>query len=238
MVFICGVCSAGEKPEIKDKQDKINYSLGFQIGGDFKRQGMEINPDAVMKGIEDAFSDAEPRLNPETMRRMLLDVKKSILEERNREKRTAAQKYQKEAKDFFAENGKKDGVVTLPSGLQYKVIKEGNGRRPGPEDSVKVHYLGTLIDGTEFGSSYGREKPAIFRVNGIILGLTEALQLMREGANWQIYVPSDLAFGDRGALAYRTLIFDLELISVEAANSGDKLKVKPIKRTNKERNQE
>lgn len=213
--------SAGESPEIKDRQDKINYSLGFQVGGDFRRQGMDINPDSVLEGIEDAISGREPRLSRKDMQDLLLGIKKKVLAGRQKEKRASAEKYKEEAKDFFDENRNKDGVVTLPSGLQYKVLKEGHGRNPGPEDSVKVHYRSTLIDGTEFGSSYGNEKPSTFRVNGIIRGLTEALQLMKEGANWQIYVPADLAYGDRGPLAYRTLIYDLELISVEDTGQSD-----------------
>ena len=111
----------------------------------------------------------------------------------------------------------KKGVVTLPSGLQYKVIREGTGKSPGPHDSVKVNYRGTLINGQEFDSSYRENKPATFRVDGVIKGWTEALQLMKEGAKWQLFIPADLAYGERGALADRTLIFDVELVSVASS---------------------
>jgi FKBP-type peptidyl-prolyl cis-trans isomerase FklB len=114
----------------------------------------------------------------------------------------------------LAENATKEGVKTTPSGLQYKVIREGTGKTPGPHDSVTVHYRGTRLDGREFDSSYRKNEPATFRVDGVIRGWTEALQLMKEGAKWQLFIPADLAYGERGPLADKTLIFDVELISV------------------------
>ncbi len=125
-------------------------------------------------------------------------------------------KYRAEGSEFLASNAKKQGVITLPSGLQYKVLEEGTGRSPGPNDSVTVHYRGTLIDGNEFDSSYGNNEPATFQVGGVIPGWTEALQLMKEGAKWQLFIPPDLAYGKRGPLSDRTLIFEVELISINA----------------------
>jgi len=217
-VFLSGVCLAGDKPEIKDEKGKINYSIGYQIGGDFKRQGIDLDPDLIVKGIQDALSESKPLMTPQEMRKTLVDLKKKIVADQRKQQKEQAQKNLAEGKAFLAKNTKKKGVKTLPSGLQYKVIEKGNGTSPKKTDSVTVNYRGTLIDGTEFDSSYKRGKPATFRVDGVIAGWTEALQLMKPGAKWQLFIPANLAYGERGAGPRigpnSALIFEVELTKV------------------------
>ena len=218
VVFLSGVCLAGDKPEIKDEKGKINYSIGYQIGGDFKRQGIDLEPDLIVKGIQDALAESKPLMTPQEMRKTLVDLKEKIVADQRKQQEDHAQKNLAEGKAFLAKNAKKKGVKTLPSGLQYKVIEKGNGTSPKKTDSVTVDYRGTLIDGTEFDSSYKRGKPATFRVDGVIAGWTEALQLMKPGAKWQLFIPAKMAYGVRGAgpriEPNSTLIFEVKLIKV------------------------
>jgi FKBP-type peptidyl-prolyl cis-trans isomerase len=211
-----GVCLAGEKPELKNENDRINYSMGHQIGGDFKRQRIDINPELLVRGIEDAVAGKEPLLTQQEMRNTLVDLKKRVVADEQKRRREEAENVRKEGEDFLAANGKKEGVVTLPSGLQYKVIVEGAGKSPKATDNVTVHYRGTLIDGTEFDSSYTRGKPATFQADRVIAGWKEALLLMKEGAKWRLFIPAKLGYGERGALPNippnAALIFDVELI--------------------------
>ena len=210
--------------DLKDERDKVSYSIGHQIGGDLKKQQIDIDHDALMQGMEDSLRDVDPRLEHKEMNSILTDIKRKIMAEkragiaeRQKEKSQTKEKYRGEGRDFLEANARKKGVVTLPSGLQYKVIKKGTGKSPGPNDSVTVHYRGTLFDGREFDSSYHGDTPGEFRVDGVIKGWTEALQLMKEGAKWQLFIPADLAYGERGPLADRAVIFDIELISVNSS---------------------
>ena len=193
---------------------RINYSLGYQIGGDLKRQGIESNSAAILKGIEDALSGADPLMKPEDMRKTLTELKTKIVAEQK--KRAVEQELQlaEEGKKFLEENAKKPGVVTTESGLQYQIVEAGTGKTPSPTDQVTVNYRGTQVNGQEFDSSYSRGKPASFQLNGVVKGWTEGLQLIKEGGKIKLFIPSKLAYGDRGPLAHRTLIFDVELISV------------------------
>jgi FKBP-type peptidyl-prolyl cis-trans isomerase FklB len=216
--FLISISFAEDKRGLKDEMDRISYSVGHQVGGDFKRQGVELNPEALLKGIQDALSGTEPMMSRQEMNKTLMDLKKKIMAAQQEEQKKAAGQNLTEGKAFLAENGKKDDVKTLPSGLQYKVITEGSGKTPAAKDTVTVHYRGTLIDGTEFDSSYSRGKPATFGVDRVIKGWTEALQLMKAGAKWQLFIPADLAYGQRstGSIGPNsTLIFDVELISVK-----------------------
>jgi FKBP-type peptidyl-prolyl cis-trans isomerase FklB len=218
LFFSCGVSLAGEKPALKEERDRVSYSVGYQIGGDFKQQRTDIDPDAFLKGIQDALAEAEPPLNPEEMRAILQEMKAKILAEQRQQKQTAVEQYRGEGREFLAANAKKEGVITLPSGLQYKILREGTGRTPGPDDRVIVHYRGTLIDGREFyNSRRGKETPETFHVGAVIKGMSEALQLIKEGAQWKLFVPADLAYGERGPVGERAVIFDVELIKVESA---------------------
>jgi FKBP-type peptidyl-prolyl cis-trans isomerase FklB len=219
--FSLGVCLAAEKQDLKNENDRISYSVGYQVGGDFKRQGVELNPDLLVEGVQDAMSGAKPLMTQQEMNKTLVDLKKKIMTAQREGQKKAAEKNLAEGKKFLAENAKKEGVTTLPSGLQYKVIAKGTGASPKRTDNVTVHYKGTLIDGTEFDSSYKRGKPATFRVDGVIAGWTEGLQLMKPGAKWLLFVPSNLAYGERGAGSRigpnSALVFEVELISVEAS---------------------
>lgn len=212
--LLAPVCFAGDPPDLSSDNAKINYSVGYQIGGDFKVQGVEMQPELVIRGIQDALSGATPLMTPEDMRTTMGDLGKRIAADRTREKYMTKIRAEKENQDFLVTNAKKEGVVTTPSGLQYRVIEPGTGRTPKATDTVTVNYLGTLIDGKEFDSSYRRGQPATFRVDGVIAGWTEALQLMKEGAKWQLFIPQELAYGERGPLRDKTLIFDVELLSI------------------------
>ncbi len=199
---------------LKDETDKINYSLGFQYGSDLSRQGVEARQDILIRGLMDAISGAQPQISQEQMRSILLDLRRKLAMEQQAKRAKELQQRAEEGRAYLAENAGKAGVVSLPSGLQYKIIKDGTGKSPGSQDSVSVHYRGTLINGTEFDSSYKREQPASFRLDGVIKGWTEGLQLMKEGAQWQFFIPPELAYGERGNLANQTLIFEVELLKV------------------------
>jgi FKBP-type peptidyl-prolyl cis-trans isomerase FklB len=217
VVLLPGICSADERPEIEGPGGRAGYSLGHQIGGDLERAGNEgIDADALLQGLRDALQGKEPSISTEEMNAILVGLKKRIKASERDDRKQTANRDREEGREFLAANAKKEGVVSLPSGLQYRVLREGTGRRPDPSDQVKVHYRSTLIDGTEFHNSYQREAgPETLHVSGVTRGLTEALQLMREGARWQLFVPADLAFGRRGPLADRTVIYEIELVMIE-----------------------
>jgi len=206
---------AGDETTIKTENDKISYSIGFQIGGDFKRQGVELSPDTLIKGIQDALQGKSTLMTEDSMHLTLTNLKKKIVAEEQKQKQLVTKEYREEGQLFLTKNANKQGVVSLPSGLQYKVLKKGKGKSPTKNDTVTVHYIGTLIDGNEFDSSKRTNKPATFSVGGVIAGWTEALQLMQEGDQWQLFIPPELAYGEHGPLANRTLLFDVELISVD-----------------------
>mgnify|MGYP001828982474 CR=1 FL=1 len=204
----------GAALDLSDETARVNYSVGYQIGGDFKRQGIEMDAAAVVQGIGDALSDAEPKMTEEEMRQTLVELKQKVVAEQRKRSIERELDLLAEGEAFLKENAGKEGVVTTDSGLQYKIIEEGTGKSPGPQDQVTVHYRGTLIDGKEFDSSHKRGEPATFRLDGVIKGWSEGLQLMKEGGKAQFFIPPNLAYGDRGPLGHRTLIFDVELISV------------------------
>ena len=213
-----GVCSAEPPVELKHPNDRINYSVGYQIGSDLSRQGVEIDPAIVARGVEDAQSGTEPRLTPEEMRNTLVELKDRVMTAAREKQAETAVHNLAQATAFMEENARKDGVVTLPSGLQYLVLAKGSGASPKATDTVTVHYRGTLVDGTEFDSSYSRNMPASFAVNRVISGWTEGLQLMQQGDKWRLFIPPKLAYGEGGAgdriPPNSALIFEVELISV------------------------
>lgn len=216
--------AAGGQLDLNDQKSKLSYSAGYQVGSDFKRQKTDINPDILMKGIQDALAGSEPVMTSNEMRATLTELQKQIVAVQDQEKKEQAVKNLEEGKAFLLENAEKEGVITLPSGLQYKIIKEGSGKTPGANDTVTVHYKGWLIDGFEFDSSYRRNKPATFPVKGVIAGWTEALQLMQEGSRWQLFIPSRLAYGERSTGRIKpnsTLIFDVELISAQSESTEE-----------------
>ena len=204
---------ADDQPQL-DEADRISYSVGYQMGGDFKKQGVELHPKALTQGLEDALSGSEASMTAEDMQTALSSLKKKILAQTRMEQAEKAKNYREEGRIFLAENAGREGVKTTDSGLQYKVVKAGTGKTPTASDSVTVHYRGTMIDGKEFDSSHRKGEPVTFRVDEVIPGWTEALQLMKEGGKWQLYIPPDLAFHRGGPLEHRTILFDVELISV------------------------
>ena len=214
------VCLAGENLDFKDERVRFSYSLGFRIGGDIKRRDIQVKPELLLKGVQDAVAGNKPLMTQREMRSTLATLNKEIAAAQEQEMKARAEQNLAAGKAFLAEKAKEEGVTTLPSGLEFKVIKEGSGRTPESSDTVTVHYRGTLIDGTEFDSSYRRGKPATFRVEGVIPGWTEALQLMKEGARWQLFIPPELAYGDKRTQKIEpnsTLIFELELISIKSS---------------------
>ncbi len=204
---------------VKADMDKVSYIIGLWFGKDMKNQEINLNTDAFLKGYKDTMSDAKPALSEEEIQQIMtvfrgeLDAKKEAQVKKLFEESKA-----KEAA-FLAENQKKEGVQVLPSGLQYKVVKDGNGKKPTSNDQVTVNYRGSLIDGKEFDSSYKRNEPATFPVGGVIPGWTQALQLMKTGSKWEIYIPSKLAYGEAGVGEVippnSTLVFEVELLSIK-----------------------
>jgi FKBP-type peptidyl-prolyl cis-trans isomerase len=224
--------SAAAAPALTTRKDKFSYALGMNIGNGYKqgleKQSVEFDADLVAQGIKDALSGAKTRLTEDEAKAVLTEVQTEINKQRQEKMKEAAAKNKTEGEAFLAANKSKEGVVTLPSGLQYKILTAGLGPKPTASDQVVCNYRGTLIDGTEFDSSYKRGKPATFGVGQVIKGWTEALQLMPVGSKWQLFVPSDLAYAERGAGAEigpnATLIFDVELLSIVDKTKDDKSK--------------
>lgn len=218
--LLLDVCLAGDNLDFKDEKVRFSYSLGYRIGGDIKRRDIEVNPELLLKGVQDAVAGNKPLMSKGEMRSTLATLNKAVAAAQEQKMKARAEQNLAAGKAFLAQNAKEEGVKTLASGLQYRVIKEGSGKTPESKDSVTVHYRGTLIDGTEFDSSYRRGKPATFRVEGVIPGWTEALQLMKEGARWQLFIPPELGYGDKRTRKIQpnsTLIFEVELISVKSS---------------------
>lgn len=209
---------AQEKTALKTDQEKASYSLGYKIGLDFRQQGIKIDPDSLVKGMKDSFSGGKTALTEEQMQEALMALQKEVLASQEEKFIKMADENLKKGEKFLRENRKEEGVKTTTSGLQYKVLTKGTGKKPGPDDTVTVHYRGRLIDGTEFDSSYKRNEPATFPVKGVIPGWTEALQMMKEGAKWRLFIPANLAYGEKGVPGIgpnSPLIFDVELISIQ-----------------------
>lgn len=204
---------------MKNDKDKISYVLGQSIGGDFKRQGFEIDPDIFSQSFTDAFNGKEPKMSVGEMQQVVQQFQTSMQEKKHAESQAVASVNIEKGKAFLEENKKKDGVVETASGLQYRVIKEGTGNKPLATDTVVTHYEGKTIDGVIFDSSYKRGTPATFPLNGVIKGWTEALQLMTEGSKYELFIPSDLAYGASGSSGaiepHSTLIFTVELLTIK-----------------------
>ena len=219
VLFLTGLAGAAEKTALKDQKDKVSYSIGVNIGSNLKTLPVDVNLDLIIRGIRDMVSGTPPLMTEQEIRDTMTSFQKEVTAKYAEKMKAAGEKNKKEGESFLAENKKKEGVTTLPSGLQYKVLKAGTGKSPLDTDTVTVQYRGTLIDGTEFDSSYRRGKPATFPVKGVIPGWTEALKLMQPGSKWQIFVPSHLAYGERGAGNQigpnATLIFEVELVSIQ-----------------------
>jgi FKBP-type peptidyl-prolyl cis-trans isomerase FklB len=208
--------------ELKTDKDKASYAIGMNIGQNLKRQSEVIDAAVVERGMKDALAGDKTLMTEDEAKAALVTLQANMRKKQEEQVQQMAETNKKEGDAFLAENKTKAGVVTLPSGLQYKILSEGTGPKPTASDSVICNYKGTLLDGTEFDSSTKHGGPATFPVSGVIKGWTEALQLMPVGSKWQLFVPSDLAYGQRGAgggiAPNSTLIFEVELVSIK---SGD-----------------
>lgn len=211
--------AATDATSLATDKDKLSYSIGADLGKNFKNQGIDVSPEALAKGMQDAMSGAQLALTDQQMKDVLNKFQKDLMAKRTAEFNKKADENKVKGETFLTENKNKPGVVELPSGLQYKVITSGNGVKPGKSDTVTVEYTGRLINGTVFDSTEKNGKPATFQVSQVIPGWTEALQLMPAGSTWEIYVPSGLAYGPRsvgGPIGpNETLIFKIHLISVK-----------------------
>ena len=216
---VSGAAYAADAPTLQGEKARLGYSIGMDIGATLKRQSIDVDVEALTQGLKDSYTGGKTLLTDEESRQTIMEYQKQAMEKQAEAMKQLAERNKAEGEKFLAENAKKDGVKTLPSGLQYKVITAGTGKTPKATDTVVTHYRGTLIDGKEFDSSYKRQEPATFPVSGVIAGWTEALQLMQEGAKWQIFLPPNLAYGERGAGRdigpNATLVFEVELISVK-----------------------
>ncbi|CAA0116769.1 Outer membrane protein MIP [BD1-7 clade bacterium] len=205
---------------------KVSYGIGLNISSNFRQQNIELDKTAFEKGLADGFEGNEPALDQQSIMQAMQAFQQEQMEKQMSERKTAADENKTEGDKFLAENAKKDGVKTTDSGLQYKVVTEGKGKKPTADDTVVVHYRGTLLDGDEFDSSYSRNQPATFGVGAVIPGWTEALQLMPVGSKYELFIPADLAYGEGGAGAKigpnETLVFEVELLEIvdpEAQNA-------------------
>jgi len=219
-----GTATTAKKPAVpltlKTQKDKASYAIGVNIGKSMKKDSVDIDTAILLRGLKDGMSGAKPLLTDDEARAVMTTLQADLRKKQEAKMQIAGQANKEQGEAFLAENKTKDGVVTLPSGLQYKVLKEGTGPKPAAKDTVVCNYKGTLIDNTEFDSSYKRGQPATFPVSGVIKGWTEALQLMPAGSKWQLFIPSDLAYGARGGPGggigpNATLVFEVELMSIQ-----------------------
>lgn len=199
-------------------EEAVSYILGFNLGNNLKSDPFEINVDRFIKGFRDALNGAEAEMTDEEMQETMMLFQQQMLAQEKQRMEQASSENAQEGAAFLEENKQREGVTTTDSGLQYEVVEQGEGDKPSADDTVTVHYTGTLLDGTKFDSSRDRGQPATFPVNGVIPGWTEALQLMPVGSKWKLFIPSDLAYGPRGAGGVigpnETLVFDVELMAI------------------------
>lgn len=214
-----GTIMAQKNNTPKTQKEKVSYSIGVNIGRNMKTQGLDLDPVLLSRGIKDGLNSLKTVMTDKEMEAAMTDFQKEMTDKMQAKQKVDGEKNAKAGEAFLAANKKKEGVVTLPSGLQYKILKSGNGPKPTKEQTVKCNYRGTLIDGTEFDSSYKRGEPTEFPVGQVIKGWTEALQLMPVGSKWQLFIPSDLAYGTNSAGQLigpnATLVFEIELISIK-----------------------
>ncbi len=204
--------------DLESESGKLGYSIGYEFGAELRSYDIEINLDSVFQAVRDAYGETEPRLDVAEMRDLMIQLQEKIRQERMAAFQELAEENQVRAEEFLTSNRDKTGIIALPSGVQYRIIEEGEGSRPNMDDTVTVHYRGSKTDGREFDSSFRRGVPAVFQVNAVIEGWQEVLPLMREGAMWQVFLPPELAFGVRGDPPMigpnEALQFDLRLVQI------------------------
>jgi FKBP-type peptidyl-prolyl cis-trans isomerase FklB len=218
LLLACGA-TGQESPALETAKAKLSYALGMDLGKQLREKKVEVDPAVFGRGLADALSGNTMLLTDEEARALVTALQDEMQRRQFAQIAQRAEQNKKDGEVFLAANKGKEGVVTLESGLQYKVLKAGAGRKPTADDTVTCHYRGTLIDGTEFDSSYSRGDPPAFQVKGVIKGWSEALQLMTVGSKWQLFVPPELAYGSRGAgnriSPNATLVFDVELVAIK-----------------------
>jgi len=223
-IMLCAVLvttqvAAAEEQELKTQKERISYVVGLEMANNLKKNMIDLDVETLVRGVKDALSGAKPLMTEQERKETIVALQNELQAKQQELTKAIAEKNKKEGEAFLAENKNKQGVITMPSGLQYKILADGKGKSPKATDAVSVNYRGMLIDGTEFDSSYKRGQPETFVVNRIIPGWTEALQLMKPGSKWQLFIPPDLAYGERGTGGpigpNAVLIFEVELISIK-----------------------
>ena len=208
-----------DEGQLKSRKDSLSYSIGLDIGRNLRHQGLDVDPAILAHGLKDMYDSGKGALTDSVSRSVTAAFRKQMRAKHAEDVRIEAEKNLRDGEIFLAANKKKDSIVALPSGLQYKILKTGTGKRPKPGQTVVLNFRGTLLDGTEFDNSYKRGEPATYAVSGVIKGWTEALPLMPAGSTWRIFVPPALAYGERGAgqtiPPNATLIFEMELLQIK-----------------------
>jgi len=219
MMFVPVLASAQDAPALKTEKDKLSYALGMDLGTQFKARSVDIDVDVFARALKEALAGGKTLMTDADAKTIIAELQKAMLVKQAAEAKVVGEKNMKEGDAYLAANKAKEGVVALPSGIQYKVLTAGTGKKPAVDDTVVCQYRGTLIDGKEFDSSYKRGQPATFAVKGVIKGWTEVLQLMPVGSKWQVVIPPALAYGERGAGTdigpNATLIFEIELVAIK-----------------------
>ena len=219
LAFIACQGNTQEKVQLKTQKDSVSYSIGMDVGRNLKQQMLDIDPTLLARGIRDIIDSLPPALTEEQVQACMANYQQQVMAKHQDAMKAQGEKNKKEGEAFLASNKTKDGVVTLPDGLQYKILKAGTGKKPTATQTVSVNYRGTLVDGTEFDNSYKKGQPAEFPLTGVIKGWTEALELMPVGSKWQLVIPPDLAWGDRGAGGLigpnATVVFEVELLEIK-----------------------
>ncbi len=209
---------------LKTQKDKLSYAIGMEMGKGLKQQGLDVDSGLVTQGFNDALGDGKAQLSDDELKEIIAGLQQQIREKQMKAIDAAAAENKKKGEAFMAENAKKEGIVALPDGLQYKILTAGEGKKPAESDTVLCNYKGTFIDGTEFDSSAKAGKPVPFAVKAVIPGFKEVLQLMPVGSKWQVFIPSNLAYGERGAGNIigpnSTLVFEIELVSIQAPQAA------------------
>ena len=225
-VWACSASAQDAPAALKTQKEKLSYAIGMEMGKGVKSQGLDVDPGIVSQGLKDAITGGKSLMSDDELQAVITALQEQMKQKQMQALEAAAAENKNQGDAFLAENGKKQGVVTLPSGLQYKIITAGQGKKPAETDTVLCNYKGTFLDGTEFDSSAQAGKPVPFEIKTVIPGFQEALQLMPVGSKWQIVIPSNLAYGERGAGGVigpnATLIFEVELVSIQAGSDNAK----------------